>query len=205
MRVWNLLFVSVIFLGACSYSLRRGDQPLTKLDGQSLATGVQSIYIPMIENLSTTVAPESVLTEALREVFATQPGLKVVSSESEAEYILLGRVRQYGTSFATATSPSSAAAQKAGGLVEGQVTAADIKVYMWADFELLENTSAKLRRSLWTKGIQEEAAFEAYNRQDELSGASSAPHVNRSREYLQLRKISRTVARKILDQVSQDF
>ncbi|NCN40465.1 hypothetical protein GW916_04380 [bacterium] len=205
MRKWILSFGAVLFLSACSYSLRKGDQPLAKLDGKAAASGIQSIYIPVIENLSSTVAPESVLTEALREVFSTQPGLKVVSDESKAEYVLLGRVSHYGTRFFNPTSPSSRAAEDAGGLVENQVTAADIKVYLQADFELLENTSADMRRSLWSKGIQEETSFEAFNRQNELLGSSSAPHINRSREYLQLRKMSRNMARKILDQVSQDF
>ncbi len=201
----NSLVIALV-LSSCSYKLRRGDKALLNLAGKSgNSTGKQTIYIPVIENLATTVAPEAVLTEAMREVFSTQPGLKVVGREADADYILLGKVSQYGSRFFNPTSPSTADASSRGGMLQNQVTAADIKVYMVADFEMLENTSKDLRRSLWTKNLKEETSFEASSRYDELSGASSAAHINRSREMLQLQKISRDMARKILDQVSQDF
>lgn len=202
----KILWAILLLIAGCSYSLRRGDRPLVKLGGGTApSSGIQRIYIPMVENITTQVASEDVLTEALREVFSTQPGLEIVNSEKNANFILLGRVQEYGTKFFSPTSPSSANSESLGGLVEGQVTAADIKVFMTADFELLENVSETLRRSLWSKSLRGEASFEAYNRFDEASGATSAPHINRSRSLLQLRKVSKVMAQKILDQVSQDF
>lgn len=195
----------LILVSSCAYQLRRG----------SLSRGVgeiegSRIFVPIVDNMSSEVGPESVLTGALREAMSTLDGLEVVNSESEARFILEGRVKEWGRRLATPSPLASAEDEARGGLIRNQTSAADIKVYMNVDFELLEVMASShgevpVRRSLWKRKFSSERKFEAYNRFDELAGSSSAPHINRSRERLALTEMSETIARQIIDQVSQDF
>jgi hypothetical protein len=190
---------------SCAYKLRRG----------SLNRGVGDIesarvFVPIVDNLSTEVGPEAVLTGALREALSTLQGIEVVNSESDARFVLRGRVREWGRRLSSPTSLSTAEAEARGGLIRNQTTAADIKVSMIADFELLEvqsstDSAPSVSRRLWQRQFSSEGTYEAYNRFEELSGSSSSPFINRSRERLQLRKMSDSMARQIIDQVSQDF
>jgi hypothetical protein len=168
------------------------------------------VFVPIVDNLSTEVGPEAVLTSALREAMSTLQGIEVVNSESDARFVLRGRVKEWGRRLSSPTSLSTAQSEARGGLIRNQTTAADIKVSMTADFELLEvqpssDLAPSVSRRLWQRQFTSESTYEAYNRFEELSGSSSAPFINRSRERLQLRKMSDTMARQIIDQVSQDF
>jgi hypothetical protein len=192
-------------LSSCAYKLRRGG--LTRGVGD---IDNASIFVPVIDNLSTEVGPEAVLTGSVREAMATLQGVDVVNSQKQARFVLRGRIKRWGRNFGTPTTASSAAAEAAGGLIENQTSAADIKVSLVADFELLELVSPgtnemPILRNVWKREFRSEGSFEAYNRFDERSGSSSAPFINRSRENLQLRKLSDNIARQIIDQVSQDF
>lgn len=203
------LLAFLCMLSACSYSLRRGSLGLGGLNSRDSKT--TRIYVPIVDNLSAEVGPEFVLTSALRETLASVPNLDVVQSPEQADYLLLGRIRSWGRSVVGTATQASAADQGLGGLIEGQVSAADIQVFLNAEFELLENlpesssTGVRVQKSLWVRKLSDQRNFEAYQRFDELAGSSSAPHINRSREELQLRKVSQSLARKVLDQVAQDF
>lgn len=207
MRIVGLLILATV-LSACGYQLRKGDKPLAALGSAPLEDRPQRIYVPVVENMTTRVGPESVLTNAIREELAIQPGIQVVNSEQSADFVLVGQVSSFGSRFKSSTSQASATQEANGGMVQGQVTAADIEVFLGANFRLLEHVNDQgqmLRRLLWVKGVEEELSIEAYNRFSEASGSSSAPHINRSREQLQLRNLSEIVARKVLDQVTQSF
>lgn len=201
-----VLGIGLMQMAACAYQLRRGSLGLG-----GLGEGVESarVFVPIVDNMGTEVGPESVLTGAVRESLATLQGLDVVNSEGKANFILLGRVKDWGRSVVSNSSLSTAAAENRGGMIRNQFSAADIKVYMVADFELLEVRASSgdlpVRRRLWTRQFRTEGNYEASALFDEFSGSSSAPHINQSRERLQLRRISETMARQIIDQVSQDF
>lgn len=206
--VWCVLFF-LSSLSSCGYQLRRGDKPLAALGSLNIQDRAQRVYVPLVENMTTQVGPEAVLTNAVREVFSIQPGLRVVNSESEADYVLVGRVLDYGSRYKSSTSQASQTSEQKGGLASGQVTAADIEVYLAASFSMMERVydgqGQLLQRQLWVKAVEEELSIEAFNRFAEAEGASSGPQINRSRERLQLRNLSGIIARRVLDQVTQDF
>lgn len=199
----------MLLLPSCGYQLRKGDKPLAALGSLDIKDRAQRVYVPLVENMSTQVGPEAVLTNALREEFSIQPGLKVVNSVVEADYILVGKVLNFGSRYKSSTSRASQTSENRGGLARGQVTAADIEVFLNASFSLMERVYSEkgqlLQRQLWVKAVEEEMSIEAFNRFAEAEGASSAPQINRSRVQLQLRNLSEIVARKVLDQVTQDF
>jgi hypothetical protein len=203
----SLGIVSVLLLGSCAYRLQRGGLGLTGL-GEGVATA--RVFVPVVDNVSTEVGPEGVLTGAVREALATLHGLEVVNHESQAQFILLGRIRDWGRYMAAPTGRATQEDEDRGGLIRNQTSASDIRVFLNTEFELLEvmptsTAQVPLRRSLWSRNYRSEANYEAFARFDEASGSSSAPHVNRSRERLQLRQMSERIARQIIDQVSQDF
>ncbi len=207
MKIIKFGLLALIGVSGCAYKLQKGGLGLSGL-GEGVETA--HVFVPVIDNLSTEVGPEAVLTGAVREALATLRGLEVVNDSSRARFILLGRVRDWGRYTAGTTGASSQDAEDRGGLIRNQTSAANIKVFLDTEFELLEVLAGEpsaipLRRSLWTRQFRTEANYEAYTLFDEASGSSSAPHINRSRERLQLRKMSERIARQIIDQVSQDF
>ncbi|MEO5668326.1 MAG: hypothetical protein ABIR96_09725 [Bdellovibrionota bacterium] len=166
--------------------------------------------MPIVDNLTSEAGPEAVLTGAIREAMSTLNGLEVVNSESEARFVLQGHVKEWGRRLGTPSPLATQEEENRGGLIRNQTSVADIKVFLTADFELFEkipsdNAQIPVRRSLWKRQFRAESNYEAYNRFDELAGSSSAPHINRSRERLQLGKMSDSMALQIIDQVSQDF
>src|SRR5690606_12356103 len=119
-------------LSGCAYKFRRGSLNRGVGDVESAR-----VFVPVVDNLSDEVGPESVLTGSVREAMATLQGIDVVNSEDSARFVLQGRVKEWGRRFSSATALSSAEAEARGGLIRNQTTAADIKVYMRAEFELL--------------------------------------------------------------------
>lgn len=204
-----ILSLLILAISACSYHIQKGSGGLGDL--AKTQGGKARIYVPISDNLSSEAGPEMMLTSSLREVLSTLPDVILVQNPDQADYFLLTRITDWGR-FATGTSKiASAEDQAMGGLIQGQSSAADIKVFLNADFELLENlqtassSNQKIQKSLWVRQLSEERSFEAFRRFDELSGSSSAPQIHRSREELQLRKITQSLARQVLDQVTQDF
>jgi hypothetical protein len=195
-------------LVSCAYQLRRAS---VRLGGLSQGQGHTRIYVPIVDNLSSEVGPELILTSALRESLAAIPNVVLVQKPEQADYLLLSRIRNWGRSVVGKTAQATAGDQAVGGLIEGQVSAADIQVFLEAEFELLENLSeasadgVRVQKTLWVRNLSDRRNFEALQRFDEVSGSSAAPHVNRSREELQLRKVAQSIARQVLDQVAQDF
>jgi len=195
----------LLVVSSCAYRLRRG----------SLSKGVGDVenarvFVPIIDNMTAEVGPEAVLTGAVREAMSTLRGIEVVNEEQRARFMLLGRVREWGRRSAAASRSATVVEQDRGGLIEKQTTAADIRVFLVVEFELSEiipsgTSQTSVKRNLWKRQFKSDASFDAYAYHDELAGSSSAPHINRSREDLQLRQMADGIARQIIDQVSQDF
>jgi hypothetical protein len=205
------LLISVLSMGfsSCAYQLSRGGVGGLSSSGE----GVESarVYVPVVDNMSAEAGPELPLTNALREALSSVRGLDIVNSPEEARFVLLGRIKNWGRSVAGSSSLGTLETEQAGGLLRNQYSAAEISVFMVTEFELVERLeeastgSSQIQKTLWRRSLSEARVYEASRRFDEASGSSSAPHINRSREAMQLRRISESLARQIIDQVSQDF
>ncbi len=198
------VFIGLLVLSACGYSPRRKDVVLGNKQNR------QSLFVPIVDNITTRGGIEAIVTNALRENLASIRGVELVDNPEEASYLLLGTIRSFsrrsGVSSVTG-SPTSAAQ---GGLAQDQITAAEIHLELVVQMKLVEKvTSADaatpLRKLIWDRPFSESANFETSRRFTEATGSSSTVHINDSRELIQVRILSQKIAQKIFDQVVQDF
>ena len=167
----------------------------------------QRIYIPLVDNLTTKTGVEAQITTALRETLSGVKGARVVASESEADYLLLGVLTRYSRSAGSNPITGSETSEKRGGLLENESMAQELRVTLSLEARLLERSPSAtgMRRVVWTRNFTESASYTASSRFTERAGSSSAVHLNNSREMIRVKSISEAIAQKILDQVAQDF
>lgn len=193
-------------LAGCGYNVKPTEFSLGSVSA-SEAKQVQRIYIPVIDNLTTRTGAEGTITNALRESLAAVKGAEVVLREDEADYLLLAKLRDYSRGNAggrarTGDFPS----QQRGELADKRETSWDVNVALSLEVELLERIpQSENRRRLWTRTFTQSGNYEASTRFSERDGSSSASHIHRSREQVQLKTFADGFARQIVDQVVQDF
>jgi len=201
--------VLALGLTACGYSNRKRVTPIATLSNdeersETVKPGPSRIYIPVIDNLSTKVGVESILTNALRERMSGQPGIELVARPEDAEFILLGALTSYGRKHGIETATGVSETEASGGLRGGSVLAKTIRLSLMMNVRLLQ-PGDKIRRELWVRDFLQEATFETSLRFTEAEGSSSAPYINDSRELLQVKRIGEAFAGQVVDQVTQDF
>ena len=196
----------------CSYSLRRNQINFSQI--RTFEDRDTRAFIPIPENFTTRLGPEIALVQALRERFTGIKGIDVVDSPEEADFFLIGRLRNYeqvqGASPLLGT-PQSAAG---GGLGSGQVFSSTFAVSWVVDIEVVEvvhpgNVNSP-KRTLWIRQFRKESSFPASQRTYVSggrldSGSSSATHINEAREKLLWDTMADELTTQILDQVAQDF
>jgi hypothetical protein len=198
-----------MFVTSCGYQLRRDESATTSLPrvGDRAAT----VFVPVVDNLTPRTGIESDLTTALRETLARLPGVEVIQSESNADYLLLARVTQFERSPGPTPVAGTGTTQAGGGLLSGLSTAADIRVKLGAEIRLVhQETAQSPRRVLWTRSYASDQLLSASRRQysdidDTLGASSSAYYINESRERFSYRGLTQSLANQIVDQVAQGF
>lgn len=195
--VWGLLFLT-----ACGYGIRRRDVVL----GEGGGARVQRVFVPVVDNLSLKTGIESQITTTLRETLSGIKGIELVGSADEAQFLLLASITSLdrGVESVVTGTPST---QAEGGLANNQVSAGQIKVVLGMNARLVEKAGSdgKLRRQLWSRDFLRDGVYETSRRFSDISGSSSTPQINESRELVQIRVLAEAISQQILDQVVQDF
>lgn len=198
-----LLFVAC---AACSYQVRKGESQL----GGAQGTGTQNIFIPVVDNLSVRTGFEGGLTSAVRKALSQVKGVALVNDSGSASHYLLGTVLSYDV-VTRSSRQGSPTTQSLGGLVADQSSAQDMTLTLKVRFQLIEKqANSAFKHELWTRDFTADGVFEASHRlnkagADISAGSESAPQINDSRELIQARILSDSIASKVLDQVVQDF
>lgn len=200
-------FLGLLFLGACGYSVKPAEFHLGGSSPQNTSARPQKIFIPVVDNRTTRTGFEALLTNALRETLDGVRGAQVVGREQDADYILLGALKEYSRS--NASSPlltGDGGSQAVGGLADSTGTARDIRVRWVLDVQLLERVSSESRRRIWQRTFAQEGTYNTIAQRFRKSdGSSSLPQLHASREVVRLKGFSEALARQVLDQVVQDF
>lgn len=195
--IWGLMVLT-----GCGYSLR---QPESALPGDAPGEPAK-VYIPVVDNLTTVTGMEPVFTSTLRESMAGLKGVKVVGDSSTANYILLATITDYSRASVDKgeqTGSNKSAAD--GGLLNRETTTSDIRLRVQMNARFLKVEPNHLRKVMWDRSFKQEGNFTASRRILEKEGASSAPHINRSREQIQAKIYADAFAQKVVDQIVQDF
>jgi len=196
--------IILFILTGCGYTLQRGEVSLGGVSAGS--EKAQKIFIPVVDNMSVRAGPEVPLTTALRETLSAAPGVDVVDDPSKADFILLGSIVLYDRLPGPTTFV----------ITNGQRIAGDIRIKLMVKMKLLEivdrdnSKSTTPRKIVWDRDFSTESLIESSRRQlaegsSFDAGSSSAVWINDAREKLQLRSLSQTLARQVVDQVVQDF
>jgi hypothetical protein len=201
----NCLFLLGLCLG-CSYQLRKDNYRLGGVEKQ----GSQKVFIPIVDNLTVKTGFEGVLTSAVRKAMAKVSGVELVSSPQDANFYLLGSVLSYELNT-NSTRQGTAESASLGGLADRQSSALDLKLKMKVRFQLVERVdNSGTKKEIWSRIFATDGTFEASPRlnvsgNDLQAGAEFAPHINDSRELIQVKILSEAIASRVLDQVTQDF
>lgn len=193
--------VSCLILLSCGYSMKRQDAAVVMGKEGEIIT----VFIPVVDNVTTRTGPENIVTQALREEMASLNGMRVVNSEDEAEFLLLGKI----TGLSTKSSPDlfrgSTATEAQGGLRDQEVTAKSMIVDLNLEIKFMEKTKNSLKQ-VWVKNFKASEGYpvsrDRYTRQ---RGASSAAYISESRELIQLKLMSEELASQVFEQVSLNF
>ena len=205
----TFLLALLSFLAACGYTNRRKDVLLGASTQRSESP--QKIFVPVVDNLTTRPGIEATITNALRDTLSTIKGVQIVNSESEAEFLLLASVFSYEKKKGGSYTTGSEATALAKGLAKDESMAMDINVSMQFSVKFLQKipnpkqADNEILRQVWVRDFAQQATFEAAQLFEEARGASTAPHINESREILQHRIIAENLAKQVIDQVVQDF
>ena len=197
-------------VGDCAYSFRRGDVALGGVKDSGNAP--QTIFVPVVDNLTTRTGMETAITSALRDTLASVRGLEVVNDADHAQFLLLTSIQKYTLEHGSYVVTGNARTQSLGGLADGDGTAKDLLLTIEMKVNLLEQTDRKrgLRRVIWSKIFSKSGGFDSAQRfystgMDLDSGSATAPLINDSREKFQVKLLSDAMAKQVVDQVIQDF
>lgn len=186
---------------SCGYSSRKADVVLGQ---KALPADQQRVFIPVVDNRTTRPGLEGVVTNALRERLSSVPGVLIVDSAEDANFLLLGTLSSYGRKFGVSSVTGNPTTASQGGLASNQSTAAEIRIEMGLHVKLVEK-SEDLRKIVWTRSFSQGATFETSRRFSEKEGSTSAAQINDSRESIQVGLLAKGLARLVLDQVVQGF
>jgi len=196
-----LTFLTSSLLTSCAYQFARQEIRLLRSDAEMRN---YTLAIPVFDNTTTRTSPaESLITDSFRSRWARISNVKIVDS-ANAEFVLLGKIKQWkldgGANFFTGT----AATQAYGGLAELQSSVATLVLSLEVDLELIRNIDGA-QVVEWSRTLSSARTFEAYDRLDERSGSSSAPLVHESRERIAMKGLAEGIANSSVDSFKENF
>jgi len=177
---WGLwILLGSLTLG-CGYQFRTSGQPL--------GMTIDSIAIPMIESTASKRGFEPDFTGIVRQEFISLAKVPL-SSESEAQAVLTGRIYQIHT------QPLGFDVQRAG--LSGETTNVSLttsrRLTIWMDAKLTDRETGKV---IWHHShMEEKSRFDV----------SVDPLVNRRNEQLALERIARRMARRMYQLTMERF
>lgn len=168
------------------------------------------IFIPIADNKSVNAGMEAELPAAFAHVLAGLSNVDVVSSETEANLMLVPRVQSLQRGRGLGTLQGTSETSDAGGLATGAVTAREFKVSATVEIDLLERQpeSVDLQKTWqkkWTRSFSSVGSYDSSLRLIPTKGSSSSSIINQSRERLVLKVLAEDIARRAREQIFQGF
>ncbi len=197
----RLIYLFFVILSACSYNL--GNEKIVVLgkEEEAKASMPYKIFIPVVDNKTVYPGLENEITTALREAYAALPNVKMMNSKEEADYLLLATITHFN-SRAEESIPveGDQSSESRGGLAAGQITSGSVKIAAKVDATFYSKS-----KKLWTRYADQSLNYDTVRKFTEKEGASSAAHLNASRESIQFRILSRAIANQIVNEQGQDW
>jgi hypothetical protein len=167
----------------------------------------QRVFIPVVDNFTNRTGVEAVLTSAIRETLSSIRKVEVVQEATQADFKLLVTLVEYSTGHGPNPRRGDSTSAQMGGIGDKQSIAADVSVRLKISARLFERLkdNPDLYRVLWNREFEKVDTYEASDRTTDETGSSSAPHINASREMIQVKLMSYALSQQILDQISQRF
>ncbi len=207
-----ILFLWVPLFVQCGYQLKRNEVSVEALVKRSDIQEVK-LFIPIPDNRTLRGGVEVYLARYLRENLALVDSINIVSSEKDADLLLLGTIYKMDLKSVGGGIRGSQDSEAAGGLSRGQRMASDFELTLGASFSMVQKLGSQKglpKRTLWNQNYEKGITFPASRRYtqlgDSLDGASSsAPHINSSRERLFSEVLADQLSKSVIDQVLSDF
>ena len=184
-----IFFQSAFF--SCSYHAGDSRSPETEL----------KLFVPVIENQTATAFDLNVLTGQLREMLSGIRRVRVVSSSSESQEIILAKVVDFSKGWGPTAYKGSSETEAKGGLKDNALSAQSVAVSL--SIEISKINSAK--EKLWSIVLTEKDFYQLTDRLELERGSAEAPQIHASREALLIKKLAERIFRRARAQIVDDF
>lgn len=184
-----IFFQSVFF--SCSYHAGDSRSPETELN----------LFVPVIENQTATAFDLNVLTGQLREMLAGIRRVRVVSSPSESQEIILAKVVDFSKGWGPTAYKGSPETETRGGLRDNALSAQSVAVSLSIEISKLNSSKEKL----WGIVLTEKDFYQLTDRLELERGSAEAPQIHASREALLVKKLAERIFRRARAQIVDDF
>jgi hypothetical protein len=159
------------------------------------------IFVPVIENQSSTSFDLNVLTGQLREMLAAIRGVRVVSSPDESQEILLAKVVDFSKAWGPTAYKGSSESEAKGGLRDNALSAQSVTISLSIEISKLNSAKEKL----WSIILTEKDYYQLTDRLELERGSAESPQIHASREALLVRKLAERIFRRAKAQIVDDF
>jgi hypothetical protein len=184
------IFFQCLFF-ACSYHAGDSRSPVTPL----------KLFVPVIENRSSTAFDLNVMTGQLREMLAGIRSVSIASSPEESQEIILAKVVDFSKGWGPTAYKGSSDSEIRGGLRDNALSAQSVAVSLSIEISKLNSAKEKL----WSVVLTEKDFYQLTDRLEIEKGSAEAPQIHASRESLLIRKLAERIFRRARAQIVDDF
>ena len=176
---------------ACSYHAGDSRSPETEL----------KLFIPVLENNTSTSFDLNVLTSQLREMLAGVRGVHIVMSPDESEAVILAKVVEFTKSWGPTAYKGTPETELNGGLRNNFISAQSVAISLTIEISKLNSAKEKL----WSIVLTEKDFYQLTDRLELERGSAEAPQIHASREALLIKKLAERIFRRARAQIVDDF
>lgn len=187
----SLLILAFFIFSACSYHAGDSRSPETEL----------KLFIPVLENNTSTSFDLNVLTSQLREMLAGVRGVRIVMSSDESEAVILAKVVEFTKSWGPTAYKGTPETELNGGLRNNFISAQSVAISLTIEISKLNSSKEKL----WSIVLNEKDFYQLTDRLELERGSAEAPQIHASRETLLVKKLSERIFRRARAQIVDDF
>jgi hypothetical protein len=187
----SLLMAPFFVFSACSYHAGDSRSPETEL----------KLFIPVLENNTSTSFDLNVLTSQLREMLAGVRGVHIVMSPDESEAVILAKVVEFTKSWGPTAYKGTPETELNGGLRNNFISAQSVAISLTIEISKLNSSKEKL----WSIVLNEKDFYQLTDRLELEKGSAEAPQIHASRETLLVKKLGERIFRRARAQIVDDF
>lgn len=195
-------FVGLGLLSACGFHFKRPEAKLPQYQ-TGLALKKQSIFVPLVDNETSSTGYEGILTNKIRSELGQFKGIHLENTRGKAQYELRVKIQKLARASGELPVVGTNLTEAAGGLLEDKISAGYSQVQIGIQAKLLQRdrNSPSQFHLVWEGNVKDKFQYELSKRFTEDQGSSSAPNINLSRERIIFDSFATDIAKELSSQI----